>query len=105
MWMCAGRFACRCIIFNKSGRLQAVEPELPILVCLELAPQIVLGLVFRVENVVFPVRGRLPHVEDCIRDAASGICVLDGAVEEGKLAVGGHVLHAAGTELPEWCIR
>jgi hypothetical protein len=25
-------------------------------------------------------------------------------VEEGELAVGGHVEHAAGTELPEWCI-
>jgi len=82
-------------------RLEAVEPELAVLVCAELASQVMAGLVFRVEDVVLAVRAGLPHVEDGIGDALVGFGILDYAVEEGELAVGRHVLDDAGAEVAE----
>ena len=82
-------------------RLEAVEPELAVLVCAELASQVMAGLVLGVEDVVLAVGAGLPHVEDGVGDALVGFGVLDDAVEEGEFAVRGHVLHDAGAEVAE----
>lgn len=86
------------------GGLQAVEPELALLVGLELAAQVVAALVLRVEGVVLAVGARLPHVEDGVGDAKPGVDVLDDAVEEGDLAVLGQVLHDRGAVVAEGCL-
>lgn len=83
------------------GGLEAVEPELALVVGLELAAQVVPGLVLGVEDVVFAVGARLPHVEDGAGDADARVDVLDHAVEEGDLRVGGHVLDDGGAEVAE----
>lgn len=79
-------------------RFETIEPELPFIVRLEFPAQVVLGLVFGVEDVVFPVGGGLPHVEDGVGDGGRGLGVGDGAVEEGEFAVGRHVEHAGVAE-------
>lgn len=86
------------------GGLQAVEPEFTILVGLELAPEVVPCLVLGVKDVVLAVGAGLPHIEDGIRDALSGINILDLSVEEGDLTLGGHVLNDSGAEIPEGCL-
>lgn len=83
------------------SRLQAVEPELALLVGLELAAQVVARLVLGVEDVVLAVGASLPHVEDGVGDAEAGVDVLDDAVEKGDLAVLGHVLDDAVAECAE----
>jgi len=82
-------------------RLEAVEPELAVLVCAELASQVVARLVLRVEDVVFAVGAGLPHVEDGVGDALVCLCVFDYAVKECEFAVRGHVLDDAGAEIAE----
>lgn len=83
------------------GGLEAVEPELAVAIGAELASEVVAGLVLGVEDVVLAVGAGLPHVEDGVGDALAGVDVLDDAVEEGELAVLGHVLDDAGTEVAE----
>lgn len=86
------------------GRFQAVEPELALLVCLELAAQVVPGLVLGIECVVFAIGARLPHVEDSARNALSCINIFDHAVEECLLSVFWHVLDDTAAELTERCL-
>lgn len=82
-------------------RLQAIKPELALLVRAELAAEVMPCLVLRVEHVVLSVRACLPHVEDGAGDALSCVNVFDDAVEEGELAVFGHVLDDGGAEVAE----
>lgn len=84
------------------GGLEAVEPELAILVGSELAAQVVTGLVLGVEDVVFAIGAGLPHVQDRIGDSLASLGVTDDAVEKGQLAVLGHVLNHTGAQISEW---
>jgi hypothetical protein len=83
------------------GRLEAVEPELAILVGAELAAEVVTGLVLGVVGVVLAVGAGLPHVEDGVGDTLTGVNVADDTVEECKLTILGHVLDDTATELAE----
>lgn len=83
------------------GRLEAVEPELAVLVGAELASEIVAGLVLGIMRIVLAVGASLPHVEDRAGNALAGIDVDNDAVEEGELAVSGHVLYYTGAEIAE----
>jgi len=83
------------------GGLEAVEPELAVLVGAELATKVVAGLVLRVEDVVLAVGAGLPHVEDGTGNALAGVNVPDNTMEEGEFAVLGHVLDYAATEFAE----
>lgn len=83
------------------GGLQAVEPELALLIGLELAPEVVACLVLGVEDIVLAVGAGLPHVKGGIWDAEAGVDVLDHAVEEGHLAVLGEILDDSGAEVAE----
>lgn len=83
------------------GRLQAVEPELALLVRLELAAEVVACLVLRVEDIVLAVGAGLPHVEGGVGDAQARVDVAHDTVEEGDLAVLGQVLDDGGAEVAE----
>ncbi len=69
-----------------------ISPELP--------PQVVIGLVLGILEVVFAVPGGLPDVDDDAGDALPGDEVRDGAVHEGDLAAV-RVLNDASAELAE----
>jgi hypothetical protein len=87
------------------GGLEAVEVEGAVGVGAELAPQVVPRLVLRVEDVVFAVRARLPHVEHRVGDPRACVYVLDHPVEVRQLPVLGHVLHDGGAQLAEGRLR
>lgn len=84
------------------GGLEAVEPELALLVGAELASEVVGGLVLGVEDVVLAVGAGLPQIEHGVGDALAGLSIFDHTVEEGELAILGHVLDDAAAELTEW---
>lgn len=79
----------------------AVEPVFAVLVGLELAAQIVGGLVLRVLEVVFAVGAGLPDVEDGAGDGLAGQQVGDGAVHQGDAAFGVGVLDDGAAVLAE----
>lgn len=56
-----------------------ISPELP--------PQVIIGLIFRILEVVFAVRRRLPDVNYNAWDALLGDEVSDCAVHEGDMAL------------------
>ena len=56
-------------------------------VCSELAPQVVIGLVFGVLEVVFAVRGGLPDVDDSPCDRFLGDDIHHPSMHEGHLAL------------------
>jgi hypothetical protein len=69
-----------------------ISPELP--------PEVIIGLILRILEVVFAVRRRLPDVNDNAWDALSGDEVGDGAVHEGDMALV-RILDYAAAELAE----
>jgi hypothetical protein len=77
---------------------------LAILISPELPPEIIVGLIFRVLEVVFPIRRRLPDVNYNAWDAFLGDEVGDGAVHEGDMALM-RVLDYAAAKLAEGGIR
>lgn len=79
----------------------AVEPIFAVLVSLELAAQVVGGLVLRVLEVVFAVGAGLPDVEDGVGDGLAGQQVCDGAVHQGDAALGVGVLDDGGAIVTE----
>lgn len=83
------------------GRLEAVEPELALLVGLELAPKVVAGLVLWVKDIVLAVGAGLPHVKGGVWDAEAGVDVLNDTVEESHLAILGEVLDDSGAKVAE----
>lgn len=85
------------------GRVVAVPVELALLVGLELAAQVVFGLV-RVLEVVLPVGGGLPDVEDGTSDGLAGLHVAEDTVHVGDLAVGVGVLDDAVAQRAEGSI-
>ena len=86
--------------------MQAVKPVLALRVCAELATKVVIGLVFRILEVVFAVSRRLPDVEDSIGNRLLGKKVADGAVHESDLASRRNtILNDATSELAERRVR
>jgi hypothetical protein len=83
------------------GRLEAVEPELAVLVGAELAAEVVARLVLGVVGVVFAVGAGLPHVEDGVGDTLACINITDDTVEECELTILGHILDDAGAVVAE----
>jgi hypothetical protein len=83
------------------GRLEAVEPELAVLIGAELAAKVVARLVLGVVGVVLAVGAGLPHVEDGVGDTLASVDVADDTVEECELTVLGHILDDAATEIAE----
>ena len=73
-------------------RVEAVEPVLALLVGLELAAEVVGGLVVGVLEVVLAVGGGLPDVEDGVGDGVAGNDVADDTVHLGHAAVGGDAI-------------
>jgi hypothetical protein len=84
------------------GGLEAVEPELAVLVGTELSAKVVARLVLWVVGVVFTVGASLPHVENGVGDSLACVNVADDAVEECELAVLGHVLDDTRAVVAEW---
>ena len=74
------------------GGVQAVEPVLALLVGLELAAEVVGGLVLRVLEVVLAIRRRLPNVEDSAGDGLAGGDVTNHTVHLGNTALGGNAI-------------
>lgn len=70
------------------GRAQAVQPVLSLVVGLELAAQVVVG-VRRVLEVVLAVAAGLPHVEGDVGDGLVGYKVANNTVHVGDLALVG----------------
>lgn len=83
------------------GGLEAVEPELAVLVGAELAAEVVTRLVLGVVGVVLAVGAGLPHVEDGVGDTLAGVDVADDTVEECELTILGHILDDAAAEVAE----
>lgn len=83
------------------GGLEAVEPELSVLVGAELATEVVAGLVLGVVGVILAVGAGLPHVEDGVGNALASVDIADDTVEEGELTVLGHILDYAAAEITE----
>lgn len=73
------------------GGLEAVKGETAFGVGLELAAQVVAGLVLGVKDVVLAVCAGLPHVKDSVGNALAGLDVAHHTVEPGDLAVGGQI--------------
>jgi hypothetical protein len=69
-----------------------ISPELP--------PEVIIGLILRILEVVFAVRRRLPDVNNNAWDAFLGNEVGDGSVHEGDLALV-WILDYAAAELTE----
>lgn len=69
------------------GGTEAVEAVLAVLVRLELAAEVVVGLVARVLEVVLAVAAGLPEVEGHVGDGFLGLHVADDAVHVGDDAV------------------
>lgn len=69
------------------GWLVAVVPVLALLVCGELAAEVVRLLVVGILEIVLSIRACLPDINDCSRDALLGVEVLDYAMHESHLAV------------------
>lgn len=86
------------------GRSQAVEAILAILVRLELAAEIVVGLIFRILEVVLAVAASLPHVESYIWNGLLCLEVADDAmhVSDHPLVL---ILDDAVTKIPPRRIR
>ena len=82
------------------SRVVAVPVELAILVGLELATEVVLGLV-RVLEVVLAVGRSLPDVENSALNGLAGVHVLDNTVHECNSATLVGILNDAVTELTE----
>lgn len=83
-------------------RLQAVEVIGAVRIRAELAPEVVVGLVLRVLEIVLAVGGCLPDVDDGVGDALPGNDVGHAAVHERGLAERRHaVLDDAPAELAE----
>jgi hypothetical protein len=83
-----------------SRRSQTVEIITPILICPKLPPEVIIGLVLRILEIVFPIRARLPDIHDCARDALFRGEVGDLAVHECDLSVV-WVLDDAAAEVAE----
>jgi len=77
---------------------------LAVLISPELSPEIIVGLILRVLEVVFAVRRRLPDVNDNTWDAFLGDKVGDGAVHKGDMALV-CVLNYTAPELAEGGVR
>ena len=77
-------------------------------ICPELAPQVVIGLVFGVLEVVFAVRGGLPDIDDSSRYWFFGDEIHDPSMHEGYLALVRVLYYAStivakrGVGAPEW---
>lgn len=85
--------------------LEAVEPELALLVGAELATEVVASLVLRVVGVVLAVGAGLPHIKDGVGNALTSVDITDDTMEEGELTILGHVLDYTGTEVTEGSLR
>lgn len=87
------------------GWLQAVEPEFAVFIAAKFPPEIVTGLILRVEDIVLAVGAGLPHIEDGVRDALAGFSILNDTMEKRELPIFWHVLDDATAKVPEWGIR
>jgi hypothetical protein len=71
----------------------------------ELSSQVVIRLVFRVLEIVFPVRRRLPDINYRAWDTFSSCKIRDFPVHESGMAVRSRVLDDRSAEFAERCIR
>ena len=70
----------------------------------ELPSQVIRGLVLRVLEIVFPVRGSLPDVNDCVGDSLAGQEIGHLAVHECGMSAGRGVLDDRAARLAERCV-
>jgi hypothetical protein len=86
-------------------RLQAVEVIIAVGISPELPSQVVIRLILWVLEIVFPIRGRLPDVDNSIWNTLASCKVCNFAVHQGRVSTWGRVLDDASAGLPERGIR
>lgn len=82
-------------------RLQAIKVVFSLVVRSKLPSQVIVALVLRVLEIVFPVGGRLPDIDHGVGDALAGQKIGDLPVHEGRVSAGRGVLDDAAAELAE----
>jgi hypothetical protein len=83
---------------------EAIEVKIALRVGAELATKVVVGLVFRILEVVLAVAGSLPDVDDGASDGLLGHHITHRTVHERYLAVM-RILHDAAAKRAKRCIR
>ena len=83
--------------------MQAVEVVFSVLIGSELSSQVVIGLVFRVLEIVFSVGRCLPDINDCIWNWLLGDQIGNSSVHQSSFSTFWYwVLHDATAKWSEW---